>query len=106
MACAEGALIVKACDPLPAGLLLGVSYTSLKMAPVRRLSVVLNLPHQLVEYYIYLPPGVNPTNIYHADLATWSLDTPPRFIVELDRNGEIASRLSLAREPDCEVVTA
>lgn len=54
---------------------------------------------------IGLPPGVDPTNIYYADLSAWELDDPPRFVVELDDNGEVVARLPLAREPDWQVAT-
>jgi hypothetical protein len=55
---------------------------------------------------IGLPPGVDPASIYYADLSDWNLDGPPRFVVELDADGEVLARLPLAREPDWEVVTA
>lgn len=54
---------------------------------------------------IGLPPGVDPQDIYTADLSSWILDHMPRFIVELDGNGEIIARMPLAREPDWSVVT-
>jgi hypothetical protein len=54
---------------------------------------------------IGLPPGVNPQNIYAADLSAWNLDHAPRFVVELDGNGEVQARLPLAREPDWSVAT-
>jgi hypothetical protein len=60
---------------------------------------------QLASNTIGLPPGVDPTNIYSADLSPWNLDEPPRFIVELDGSGEVAARLPLAREPDWQVTT-
>lgn len=60
---------------------------------------------QLALDTIGLPPGVDPNNIYYADLSTWGLDGPPRFIVELDGSGEVLTRLPQAREPDWQVVT-
>jgi hypothetical protein len=54
---------------------------------------------------IGLPPGVDPTQIYYADLSSWNLEDPPRFVVELDDHGEPAARLPLAREPDWQVAT-
>jgi hypothetical protein len=54
---------------------------------------------------IGLPPGVDPTGIYYADLSDWGLPEPPRFVVELDGDGEVVARLPLAREPDWEVST-
>jgi hypothetical protein len=60
---------------------------------------------QLKANTIGLPPGVEPTKIYYADLSIWGLDSAPRFVVELDSRGEVTARLPLAREPDWEVVT-
>jgi hypothetical protein len=60
---------------------------------------------QLGANTIGLPPGVDPANVYYADLSTWELDGSPRFVVELDHNGEVVARLPLAREPDWQVVT-
>lgn len=60
---------------------------------------------QLTENSIGLPPGVDPTNIWYADLSPWALEDTPRFVVELDINGDVAARLPLAREPDWEVNT-
>ena len=54
---------------------------------------------------IGLPPGVDPQDIYTADLSSWNLDHQPRFVVELDENGEVLARMPLAREPDWSVVT-
>ena len=54
---------------------------------------------------IGLPAGVNPADIYHADLLEWGLEKAPRFVVELDDNGEPDARLPLAREPDWGVTT-
>jgi hypothetical protein len=61
---------------------------------------------QLAANTIGLRPGVDPTNIYYADLSAWALDGPPRFVVEVDGSGEVVARQPLAREPDWEVVTA
>jgi hypothetical protein len=60
---------------------------------------------QLTADTIGLPSGVDPTNVYYADLSAWALDGPPRFVVELDSSGNVAARLPLAREPDWEVAT-
>ncbi len=60
---------------------------------------------QLTTNSIGLPPGMDPTNVYYADLSGWGLDSPPRFVVELDGSGEVVARLPLAREPDWQVVT-
>jgi hypothetical protein len=54
---------------------------------------------------IGLPPGVEPGNIYYADLSAWELEGPPRFVVELDGAGDVVSRLWPAREPDWQVET-
>jgi hypothetical protein len=60
---------------------------------------------QLTANTIGLPPGVDPANVYFADLSAWGLSAPPRFLVELNGAGEIQARLPLAREPDWEVAT-
>ncbi len=60
---------------------------------------------QLEANAIGLPPGVDPGSIYYADLSAWELDSPPRFVVELDRNEQVMARLPLAREPDWQVAT-
>jgi hypothetical protein len=60
---------------------------------------------QLTGNTIGLPPGVDPTNVYSADISTWNLANPPRFIVELNSNGVVTARLPLAREPDWNIVT-
>jgi hypothetical protein len=60
---------------------------------------------QLTTDTIGLPPGVDPTNIYYADLSAWGLNGPPRFVVELDGSGDVVARLPLAREPDWQVTT-
>jgi hypothetical protein len=60
---------------------------------------------QLTANTIGLPPDVDPGSIYYADLSTWELDGPPRFVVELNGGGEVAARLPLAREPDWRVDT-
>ena len=54
---------------------------------------------------IGLPPGVDPSNLYYADLAAWDLDETPRFVVALDDAGAVTARLPLAREPDWSVPT-
>ncbi len=63
--------------------------------------------HQLSHDHdpIGLPDTVDPTNIYYADLSAWVLVDSPRFVVELDGQGEVAARLPLAREPDWHVET-
>ncbi len=63
---------------------------------------------QLTTNTIGLPPGVDPTNVYYADLTDWDLDGPPRFIVEAadpSQTLQILARLPLAREPDWQVTT-
>lgn len=60
---------------------------------------------QLETNTIGLPDEVEPSNIYTADLAVLELDGPPRFVVELDGDGEVIARLPLAREPDWEVTS-
>lgn len=55
---------------------------------------------QLTGDNIGLPAGVAPTNIYYADISSWGLTKAPRYVVELDANGEVVARLPLAREPD------
>jgi hypothetical protein len=60
---------------------------------------------QLTANTIGLPAGVDPANVYYADLSAWGLSAPPRFLVELDGSGEIDARLPLAREPDWGVAT-
>lgn len=60
---------------------------------------------QLAANTIGLPAGVNPTNVYYADLSAWNLSAPPRFITQLDGSGNITARLPLAREPDWSVAT-
>jgi hypothetical protein len=52
---------------------------------------------------IGLPPGIDPTRVYYADLSAWALDNGPRFVVHLDTSGEVVRRLPLAREPDWQV---
>jgi hypothetical protein len=56
---------------------------------------------------IDLPPGVNlaDATIFKADLSSWGLDGPPRFVVVRGADGS-TSRLPLAREPDWQAVTA
>ena len=53
---------------------------------------------------IGLPAEVEPSNIYTADIAGWGLDGPPRFVVELEEEGDVVTRLPLAREPDWQVI--
>ncbi len=60
---------------------------------------------QLTANTIGLPAGVNPTNIYYADLSAWGLSAPPRFVLYLDGSGNVMARLPLAREPDWQVIT-
>ena len=65
---------------------------------------------QLSANSIGLPTGVNAAQVYFADLSSWDLEGPPRFLVELAPGGaeqvaEIETRLPLAREPDWTVVT-
>ncbi|MBU1880081.1 MAG: right-handed parallel beta-helix repeat-containing protein, partial [Chloroflexi bacterium] len=60
---------------------------------------------QLITDPIGLPAGVDPTNLYYADLSAWGLTGPPRFVVELDGGGEVVARLPLTHEPDWTVST-
>jgi hypothetical protein len=60
---------------------------------------------RLEQDLVGLPLGVDPTNLYYADLSTWELDGPPHSVVELDDGGNILARLPLAREPDWQVTT-
>ncbi len=61
--------------------------------------------NRLTSNYIGLPSSVDPNNIYYADLSSWELQEAPRFVVEVDDDGNILSRLMPAREPDWQVVT-
>jgi len=61
--------------------------------------------NRLSENNIGLPPDVNPANIYYTDLSSWGLQQSPRFIVFVDENESIISRLMPAREPDWQVMT-
>ncbi len=61
--------------------------------------------HQLKTNNVGLPPSVDPAQIYYADLSRWKLDEAPRFVVQLDDQGNVISRLPLAREPDWPVKT-
>lgn len=54
---------------------------------------------QLTANTIGLPAGVNPANLYYADLAAWELEAAPRFVMAP------SGRLPLAREPDWSVAT-
>ena len=58
---------------------------------------------QLSANDIGLPPGVDPAQLYFADLSSWGLGAPPRFLVELSSSPGV--RLPLAREPDWGVTT-
>ncbi|HDQ70520.1 MAG TPA: hypothetical protein ENN19_00285 [Chloroflexi bacterium] len=60
---------------------------------------------QMTANTIGLPPGVDPTKIYSADLSAWNLEKAPRFVAQLDDAGETITRLPLAREPDWTVST-
>ncbi len=60
---------------------------------------------QLTENTIGLPPSVDPHNVYYADITSWNIGSTPRFVVELNGNGQVEARLPLAREPDWNVVT-
>ena len=60
---------------------------------------------QLESNTIGLPADVDLSQIYYTDLSSWNLDGPPRLIVELDDQGNVQSRLPLAREPDWQVET-
>ncbi|MGC9396083.1 MAG: right-handed parallel beta-helix repeat-containing protein [Anaerolineae bacterium] len=67
---------------------------------------------QLAANTIGLPPGMDPTGIYYADLSTWEMDGAPRFVMEIpplssppQGGTEGGTRLPLAREPDWHVDT-
>lgn len=60
---------------------------------------------QLTTNTIGLSPGVNPGNLYYADLSEWELNGSPRFVVQLGSSGDVIARLPLAREPDWPVAT-
>ncbi len=60
---------------------------------------------QLAANTIDLPAGVDPTQIYYADLSAWNSSDPPRFVVQLDAGGQVGARLPLAHEPDWQVIT-
>lgn len=60
---------------------------------------------QLTANTIGLPPGVDPRNIYYTDLSAWKLNDLPRFLVELDNQGNVITRLPLARAPNWSVTT-
>jgi hypothetical protein len=55
---------------------------------------------QLSSNTIGLPGGVNPANLYSADLTSWGLKEAPRFVIS-----GLGVRLPLAQEPDWSVVT-
>ncbi len=59
----------------------------------------------LGENTIGLPEGVDPTQIYYADLSDWAPQSAPRFLLQLDEQGNVIARLPLAREPDWQVAT-
>ncbi len=60
---------------------------------------------RLNENTIGLTQNVDPSKIYVTDLSSWKLSQAPAFIVGLDDNGAIISRLMPAREPDYRVDT-
>lgn len=60
---------------------------------------------QLQSNTIGLPQGVDPSQIYYADLSSWKLNESPRYLVEVDDQGNVVSRLPLTREPDWIVET-
>lgn len=60
---------------------------------------------QLTSNTIGLPDHVQPGNIYFADLSSWKLTAPPRYLVMLDENDQISTRYMPAREPDFRVDT-
>src|SRR5512140_752815 len=60
---------------------------------------------RLASNTIGLPAGVNPANIYYANLSSWGLKQPPRFLAQLDAQGNVATRLMPAREPDWQIKT-
>jgi hypothetical protein len=53
-----------------------------------------------------LPASVDPANIYYADLSSWGLKQPPRFLAIVDESGAIVSRWMPAREPDARIDAA
>jgi hypothetical protein len=60
---------------------------------------------QLHSNTIGLPAAVDPAQIYYADLSSWKLEQPPRFLVQVADKGNGMARLPLAREPDWPVKT-
>ncbi len=54
---------------------------------------------------IGLPEGIDLSQIYFTDLSAWKLAGTPRFLVEVDDQGNALARLPLAREPDEQVKT-
>jgi hypothetical protein len=54
---------------------------------------------------IGLPKNVDPSKIYFTDLSSWKLDGPPRFLTEIDNDGNAIAQLALAHEPDWSVET-
>jgi hypothetical protein len=61
--------------------------------------------NRLVVNSIGLPPNVDPSSIYYADLSTWALNGPPRFVVQLGDSPGALIRLPVAREPDWQIKT-
>lgn len=63
-----------------------------------------SVPSDLLSWYplendpIGLPDGVNPNNIYWTEIA--GIESAPRWIAQIDNDGELLQRLPLAREPD------
>ena len=60
---------------------------------------------QLHSNAISLPADVDPSQIYSADISGWKLAGTPRFLMQVDDQGNVVSRLPLAREPDWPVKT-
>lgn len=54
---------------------------------------------------IGLPSGVNPSNIYFADLASWGLTETPHFLAIIGPENKVTSTLRASREPDWQVQT-
>ncbi len=60
---------------------------------------------QLSSNTIGLPAGVNPTQIYEADLSSFNITQAPRFVTLLNDTDRSVTRMPLAREPDWQVQT-
>lgn len=60
---------------------------------------------QLQSNSIGLPSGVNPANIYYADLSSWGLEDAPHFLAVIGAGETVSSTLTPAREPDWQPVT-